>query len=590
MTTKILVNHVGFLCHSAKRVIVESEIPVDSFEIQDMGNVDSESFEKDENWVAIFRGKFEKKSGPDGLLYVGDFSEIETPGVYSVVVPELKKRSFQFVISDGAFHHIPWLIADFLNIWKGSAETSLKIRSTIDDGIRSDNGNFHPVKSGWYDAGDLRKWMTHTNLPAIGFFDLTEKLNFKRNYYHEENLFENDLLTVSDEAVNLILEMQDPETGKIFECIGAGGFGRADENMSWWYENHSGCLADNSDNRFTDNQPGSGDERTIRTDYNPLVQYTSIYILLRALNHYHNRFPEKAGQIIEAVKKIRDYSFSESKNEPLETKTSVKSWKLMAFTQLFKADLINAEGVKSEAIGLLLNFNPDISYWYQDESLEDPYRGILHSAQPVIALLKFLALDISNEFKVHIEENLLSTWRNYIQPLTEFTVFGYMPYGIYCRPASQKDCYTPWKKGWLIRRFMPGHSPQKINHGLNGHYTSWAHALAIMGNHFKNREMNNAAWNQIYWMLGFNPFSVSFITGVGYNNPMPHSRFLGTAIGGFMSGFIGNSDDTPHVDLEAKAQWNSTEFWVTPQANLCMALAELLPEEVKPEAKIGISR
>ena len=137
---------------------------------------------------------------------------------------------------------------------------------------------------------------------------------------------------------------------------------------------------------------------------------------------------------------------------------------------------------------------------------------------------------------------------------------------------------------------MPNHSPQKINHGLNGHYTSWAHALALMGNHFKHPLMKQMSWNQIYWTLGYNPFNVSFISGIGYNNPMPHSRFLGTSCGGFMVGFIGNTDDTPYVDLKAKAQWNSTEYWVTPQANLCMALAELLPEEVDPRTKLGSSQ
>ncbi len=587
MESKILVNHVGFICNSEKKVIVTSDYKVTHFEVQDMSRVAAESFDDDENWQTIFTGKL-IPSKKEENTFTGYFSELNSPGIYSIIIPELKKRSYQFVISDGAFHHLPWLFVDFLNQWNSSKETPLKVKSTTDDGIRSDNQKYHPVKSGWYDAGDLRKWMTHTNLPAIGFYDLAEKKKFSRNYFHEEQLFENDLITVSDEAVNLILEMQDPETGRIFECLGAGGFGRADENMSWWYENHSGCLADNSDNRFTDNKVKSGDERTIRTDYNALIQYTSVYILLRAFQFYKTRFPEKAEKIFTAVKKVMDYADIQSPADPFEKRTAVKAWKLLSTVELYKAGLYEKEYVIDVAQSLLKNYNPAISFWCQDEKQNDPFRGILHSAQPIISLVNFLRLRVDREISQKVEVLLSDSWKNYIYPLSQVTSFGYMPYGTWFKPASESDRYTHWKNELFYRKFMPAHSKQKINHGLNGHFLSWAHGLALTGNYFNNQKMKDTAWNQIYQALGFNSFNVSFISGIGFNNPMPHSRFLGTTIGGFMAGFIGNTDDSPHVDINAKAQWNTTEYWNTPIANLCMALAELLPGKISSEKKLGM--
>ncbi|MFW6310436.1 MAG: hypothetical protein ACOC1D_04970, partial [Prolixibacteraceae bacterium] len=416
MKAQVLVNHIGFLCNAKKEVFVKTEQPVSGFEVQDMTLVDAESFDDDENWQAVFKGELKPAPNNAGIFF-GNFSSISKPGVYSIFIPELKKRSYQFIISDGAFHHLPWLFIDFLNLWKNDSQTSLKTKSTMDDGIRSDNGKYHPVKSGWYDAGDLRKWMTHTNLPAIGFYDLAEKLNFSRNYLHEQQLFNNDLLTVSDEAVNLILEMQDPETGRIFECLGAGGFSRADENMSWWYENHSGCLADNSDNRFTDNQINSGDERMIRTDYNALIQYTSIYILLRSIPFYKEKFPEKAERIFKSVQQIADNAAAQNDTDALEKRTAVKSWNLQAKTELYKAGLIGKQELFASAESLLKNFSPEISFWCQDENRDDPYRGILHSAQPVIALIHFLKLNLSDKLKSNIERTLQLSWENYIQPL-----------------------------------------------------------------------------------------------------------------------------------------------------------------------------
>jgi hypothetical protein len=95
------------------------------------------------------------------------------------------------------------------------------------------------------------------------------------------------------------------------------------------------------------------------------------------------------------------------------------------------------------------------------------------------------------------------------------------------------------------------------------------------------------AWAQIEWVTGNNDYDVSFITGVGYNNPMPHSRYLGTVLGGFMNGFRGSVPDIPSVDLAREAEWNSTEYWNVPLSNCLMALARLLPRTVANERKLG---
>ncbi len=77
------------------------------------------------------------------------------------------------------------------------------------------------------------------------------------------------------------LRMQDPASGMIWEDVGGGGGARLSA-AKWWYENHAGCGGDNSENRFTDNARGTGDERRVRQQYNPIVQYTLVSVLLHA--------------------------------------------------------------------------------------------------------------------------------------------------------------------------------------------------------------------------------------------------------------------------------------------------------------------
>jgi hypothetical protein len=69
---------------------------------------------------------------------------------------------------------------------------------------------------------------------------------------------------------------------------------------------------------------------------------------------------------------------------------------------------------------------------------------------------------------------------------------------------------------------MPVHHPQQINHGLGGHWMSWAHGLSYMGQMLGDVTWSNLALAQIEWLLGNNDLDVSVVTGVGYN-PMPHT-------------------------------------------------------------------
>ena len=68
---------------------------------------------------------------------------------------------------------------------------------------------------------------------------------------------------------------------------------------------------------------------------------------------------------------------------------------------------------------------------------------------------------------------------------------------------------------------------------------------------------------------------------------MPHSRFLGTFPGGFCNGFNGSADAQPQLALSGHAQWNTTEYWMTPLSNALMALSHLNPSRGAASGKIG---
>jgi hypothetical protein len=217
----------------------------------------------------------------------------------------------------------------------------------------------------------------------------------------------------------------------------------------------------------------------------------------------------------------------------------------------------------------------------------EPYRGILHSAQPLIALAEIGRVAADPALVGRIREALRRCLDTYVYPLSELTPFGVIPFGLYRELSSEGDLYRPWRDGYRYRFLMPENHPQRINHGLAGHWTSWSHALALAGMFLGEARCTDLAWKQLHWLLGCNPFNACVISGVGYNNPMPHSRFLGTFPGGFCTAFNGSADDLPQLDQDADAQWNTTEYWMTPLSNTLMALSLLNPPSDGGARRLG---
>jgi len=163
-----------------------------------------------------------------------------------------------------------------------------------------------------------------------------------------------------------------------------------------------------------------------------------------------------------------------------------------------------------------------------------------------------------------------------------------MPYGLFSRPRSEADVYHPWKENALVYRFfMPTSTPEKVNHGLASHWTSWAHALALLGQVLESDACRDAAFDQIAWLTGCNPLNACMIAGVGCRSASPYSRFYGTIPGGFSVGPRGTAEDEAAADLEGRTEWISGEYWMVPLANASMALAALLPSRVLASKKLG---
>ncbi len=592
---RVLVNHLGFTCAARKRVIVRGGGD-GAFELQNMSLITTSAMGAGETYKGVMTGRLRRVESPLGAYGVGDFSDWTAPGIYRVKLPDTGEHSYQFAITDGAFGWLPATFLGFVRAWRsGAFENAWRGPSHLDDAVRTDDGSQADAVGGWYDAGDLRKWMVHSNLPALAMMEAHGRIAWQFAEWERVDPGWSPWLLEARWGLDFLLKMQDPASGMFYEDVGGGRNSRKRPGMSWWYENHSGCYADNADNRFTDNEPGSGDERPLRVQYNPIAQFTSVSILARAALAYEGIDRERSGTCARAARRgwrlglCPDPRCLESAELDYGSWTSTRSWRALAALGLFRCGSLGWAEVAAAASSLLENFDPRLGFWRNSAGGAEPYRGILHSAQPLIALVEIARAAPDAALRASIAAVLRRCLEAYVYPMAELTPFDIIPFGTYRNPVSEGDLYRPWRDGYLYRFLMPEHHPQRINHGLAGHWTSWAHALALAGEHLGEPRCTELAWSQLHWLLGANPFNACLVSGVGYNNPMPHSRFLGTFPGGFCTAFNGSADDQPRLDQDGEAQWNTTEYWMTPLSNALMALAVLNPPPTDASRKLGRS-
>jgi len=329
-----------------------------------------------------------------------------------------------------------------------------------------------------------------------------------------------------------------------------------------------------------------GDDRSIRVQYNAIVQYINIAILLRFAREIQNYQPDLKKQCIETALCAWQFIQNKKQNDEMHKWTSVKAWRLEAIAELALIDQVSENNLLEAVDSLLDAWNPQSGFWFLDNDKKDSYRGIQHSAQPIIALCNLLEKIPHAQCNNKIKVVLQSCIDKYIIAMSKTNPFGIIPFGLYSNPSTN-DVYNPYNNEYQFRFFMPQLSPQRINHGLAGHWTGWAHALSLLSIHLKSAVCESLAWNQLQWLFGFNPLSSCVVSGFGYRNPMPHSRFHGTIPGGFCVGPRGDENDNISLDLDARAEWNSTEYWNLPVGNTLAAFVNLLPFKIITENKLG---
>jgi len=512
----------------------------------------------------LYQGELKKQLTRWGAMWQADFTRFDCPGSYQIETDG--QISFPFAIRDRVYDRILSGYLTFLRAQRcGCAVFGVHDACHLDDGVLDRDGTAWPAAGGWHDAGDFRKWLAFTlyhvealltmretlgedlecgGIPAGA---LLEEVSWGNRYFHR--------MINSD--------------GQVYEDVAGGaapeGSGLTYEK-NWWFENHPGCYGDASDNRWTDNVPNSGDERKVRTTFNPLVQWAFVHVQARASRHLTEPLSHtclRLARLAAAFAGRQDYS----------RRTLFVAAELRGKLELLAAgdESVNRNEIVATAQELLqrqVSVRDALSGYFTEAGESDGYRSIAFASDPALALLRFWELRslIADASATDLAQRAVFAYiEDYLLADSASNPFGLTPYGIYFDPPHlDRQAFRDAGNGRGVRTFMHPFNGQGIAHGTSSVLMSHAHLLARAAALFNQDAWRATSERLLHWCIGHNTLNRSLFSGIGYRQPVGYSYRIPQLPEAMFTGFIGRPDDSPYLEQSTAIEWNTLEYWSVP--------------------------
>jgi hypothetical protein len=513
--------------------------------------------------TAYYSGELVRRESPWGRLWQADFSAFTTPGSYQV------ETDFQisppFAIRDRIYDRIIAGYLTFLHSQRCGCEVfGVHAACHLDDGVLDRDGSPWPVTGGWHDAGDFRKWLafTQSHLDALATVLECCGTHLANGGIPTQSLL--DEISWGNRFFHAMVSTD----GQVFEDV-AGGRAPMGSSLSyeqhWWFENHPGCFGDASDNRWTDNLPASGDERMVRTTYNPLIQWNFVSTQARVARLLPG---EEAKHCLAMARRATTYA----EQHPYDGRTLFLAAELRGRLEL----LASGEPVPPARIAHLANqllssqarVSTGLSGYFLETDKADAYRSIAFSAEPALALLRLYELRhlFENAGLADRAKDAVSAYiEQYLLADANANPFALTPYGVYLDPPEQqRQTFRDAGSGRGVRTFMHPFNAQGIIHGTSSVLLSHAHLLARAAHQIPRSGWRAPAERLLQWCLGSNTLNRSLFSGIGYRQPFGYSFRIPQIPEAPVTGFIGRPDDTPYLETSTAIEWNTLEYWSMP--------------------------
>jgi len=510
----------------------------------------------------LHQGELVRSDTRWGAVWQGDFGSFSREGIFQVETDF--GCSFPITIRSDVYERIHRTFLNYLHCQRSGFEVpGIRRAEHLDDAVLDTTRQQIDAAGGWYDAGDLRKWLflTQPNISVLSSLasrghpglrsDAIDEIRWGNRFFHA---------------------MMAPD-GQMWEDVAGGTFKAGlDFEKDWWYENHPGCNADNSGGVFTDNIPGTGDERLVRTSYNPAVQF----LFVRTQSQAAGLLPSNES---ERCRALAEKAWKYGRTRGHDRRTLFVAEELWSALELMATGsaIVSKDDIRSLASELLRRQDPGgegLEGYFMEEGGSDGFRCRAMSCEPALALLRLAELAPAGlEAEAAEARSAVARYVDgYILADAKSNPFGVGPYGVYFNPGLRQDqVYREAGRNRGVRTFIHPFSRQQIVHGTAAVVTHQAALCAKASRLLGRKEWRQASERMIQWVLGHNLEGCSLHSGIGYRHLTPFSAYVAQVPDAMSVGHIGRPDDSPYLETSPLVEWCTQEIWDIPHGYLLEA-------------------
>jgi hypothetical protein len=522
----------------------------------------------------VYTGEVKSVKSPIGSFETVDFSAFREEGEYLIKVGDVV-TPFPFYINNNVWENSAWRVTNFMFVERCGYPVPEKHGACHTDLNGEHNGHLFTANGGWHDAADMSQVALQTGETAFAFFEMAQKAKEKGN---------------TDLYLRL---MEEAQWG--LDYIMKTRLGDGYRVQAWWT------------NLWTDGLVGTIDDAGGRQVYAHNGTFENF--LLSGIEAYASTVIEKDRMLKENLRKIarEDFEFAIKRFEETEynalfgegAQTGAVQSQYMATIAWAAGMLYKLTGEKyyadkaADAIKYtiqcqrtepLKDKNKTRGFFYRNLAR----RSIVHFAhqsrdnifmQSLVTLCE--ALPSHPDYPTWV--NAIKLYGEYLKSIMPYVQpYGMLPSGVYhvdevkdstafysmhigiSRGGAEADYKEQLENGFRLDKehYLRAFPVWFSFKGNTAVHLATGKSAALCGKFLNDPELIDIAEQQLFWIVGKNPFGQSLIWGEGSNYMQQYVALPGETVGeipvGIQSRF---NEDTPYWPQFNTATYK--EVWAT---------------------------
>jgi hypothetical protein len=545
---RIIFSTTGYRPESEKTAIVQVKNNTGKFQLIDYTTSQ-----------VVYEGKITPANTSIGDFETIDFTEFKREGQYQIRVGDVITKPFY--LNRNLWDDSAWRVMNFMFCERCGYPVPEKHGICHSDLNGEYNGHIYPVNGGWHDAADMSQQSLQTGEISFSLLEMANRAREKNN---------SDLcLRLTEEALWGLNYIMKTRLGD--------GFRFQTWGTNLWTDGFIGSVDDAGRRQVVATNSGfenflfSGIEAyaSMSLENDPMLRENLRKIAQEDFGYAMKRFEELGYD--ERISKGHGHAYMASQSQYMATISWAASMLYKLTNDKYYADKA-AESIKytiqCQRTEPLNDINKTRGFFYRDLNKKSIVH-FTHQSRDHVYMQALTALCETQPKNADYAswENSIRMYGDYLKNIMQYVKpYGMVPSGVYNKDEI-KDSVNFYIVQVGIHQDVTKDFKEQLENGVKldaDHYLrvfpvwfsfkgntavqlSTGKSAALCGKFLKDKELINIAEQQLFWVVGKNPFGQSLIWGEGSNYPQQYTALPGEMAGEIPVGMQSHfNEDTPY--------------------------------------------